>query len=204
MKMRSGRGEVNVRDAGKEATLRAMVAEGVRAVTTRWVMAQLGCSTNIVTPHFVDRSELLRDPVGQARAERQAQIESQLESAEAPVWVFLDWLIEADLVGVGGAIVTAVGTRTETEIPDRACSFERGWGERLLELIIGQCVEGRTRWRLLLPWASLSKVLRSTWMPRVWIRIVDVVCCDCWSNRGSWRNVPAEGPAARSRRRRQR
>lgn len=134
---------MGVREAVKDATLRVIAAEGVRAVTIRRVAAELGRSTTVVTHYFVDRSALLRESVDEALAERQAQIESRLESAEDPLWVFLDWSIEADPAGVWGAIVTAARTGIEPDITERARSFEQWWGERLLDLIAGQCVEGR-------------------------------------------------------------
>jgi len=134
---------VAVRDAVKDATLRVIATGGVRAVTIRRVAAELGRSTTVVTHYFNDRNELLRESVGEALAERRAQIESRLESAEDPLWVFLDWSIEADPEGVWGAIVTAARAGIEPEVTELARSFERWWGERLLELITGQCVEGR-------------------------------------------------------------
>ena len=132
-----------VRDVVKDATLRVIATEGVRAVTIRRVAVELGRSTPVVPHYFSDRNELLRESVGEALSERRAQIESRLESAEDPLWVFLDWSIEADPEGVWGAIVTAARAGIEPEVTERARAFEQWWGERLLELIAGRCAEGR-------------------------------------------------------------
>lgn len=135
--------QMSIRDQVKDATLSVIAAEGVHAVTIRRVAAELGRSTTVVTHYFDDRNELLTESVGEALAERQSQIESRLESAEDPLWVFLDWSIEADPEGVWAAIVTAARAGIEPEITERAHAFERWWGERLLKLIARRCKEGR-------------------------------------------------------------
>ncbi len=139
---------MGVRDAVKDATLRVIASEGVRAVTIRRVAAELGRSTTVVTHYFEDRSQLLREAVGEALAEQQAQIESRLASAEDPLWVFLDWSSEADPEGVWPAVVTAARAGIEPEVTECARAFEQWWGEQLLKLVAGRCAEGYDSWEV--------------------------------------------------------
>jgi AcrR family transcriptional regulator len=135
---------VSIADMVREATLKVIAEEGIRAVTIRRVALELDRSTTVITHYYDSRESLLRESVSSALLERRTSAEALIANSAQPLWDFLEWSIQDDHIEIWHALLAASHAGTELEITRLVEEFEEWWTVTLEGLLKRRLTKGHT------------------------------------------------------------